>query len=127
MSEETKVKIVIKPNQQGIEGMDVLESLFKISKHSENKTFADKAYLLLEKAAAKGDEGLFSSDWKKMAEELELKQFQYFHVLKTLKDAGLLVKTHGKLYLTRKFANHMDEYASAANRMMNKFGVKRQK
>lgn len=104
---EITIKMRVKPHTQYVDSDYLLEALLNLSA-KENKTDlvpAAKEIIIL--TAKRGDEGLFSQDWEVMAKKLNITQSQYFYILKTLKNAGIITKSKGRFYMSKVFVEHL--------------------
>ena len=120
------VKIKLHVTQQEVNSDYVFETLFKISEKSEKPGFKNHeiAKEIVKLAAKRGEEGLFADDWKGLLEKYELSEYQYFSILRTLKNAGILRKTKGKYYVMKDFQKHLAKMVSAMNEFYMDIGAK---
>ena len=116
-----KVKLEITNNE--ITSDYVFDTLFKISEKSKNTNHGQIAKELVRLAAKRGDEGLFVDEWRTTIKNHELSDKQYFTIIKTLKNAGILRKTKGKYYVTKNFTKHLAKMVSAMNEFYMDIGV----
>ena len=116
-----KVKLEITNNE--VTSDYVFDTLFKISEKSKNTKNGQIAKELVRLAAKRGDEGLMVEDWKSTIEKFGLSNKQYFTIIKTLKNAGILRKTKGKYYVTKNFTKHLAKMVSAMNEFYMDIGV----
>jgi len=120
---QTVSRLRIYPNLEDFNSDYVLRCLLDLSKKEEKADLVPAAKELMRMAAARGDKGLFASDWKKVKEELEITESQYFYILKILKNAGILYKSKGRFYLSKVFGTHLSKMASAWNARMIDLGA----
>jgi hypothetical protein len=120
------IKLKLHITQQEVNSDYVFETLFRISGKSEQAGFNHHqiAKEIVKLAARRGDDGLFAEDWKNLIEKYELSEHQYFSIIRTLKNAGILRKTKGKYYLIKEFQKHLAKMASAMNEFYMDLGVK---
>jgi hypothetical protein len=105
----------------------VFGAIFKISKKSlvEGETFASIAKEIMEIAAKKGDDGLFSEDWKQTMKKFNINQHTYFTIIRRLKDAGMLRKSQGKYYVIWDFVDRLGDMATAMTNFYRDIGKTR--
>ena len=126
MPSESVSKLRIYPRKKYLEMIDIMDSLFKTTeKTKDDDTLSTAALKLIEKAAKRGDEGLWCSDWKEHIKELDISHSQYFHILRVLKNSQIITRSKGKFYLITGFGQHLSLMAATFNMYMNNKGVLR--
>lgn len=118
----TTIKMKIHPATQEVTSDYVLDCIFQISEKSTTSNFGTIAKELLKLVAKKGDEGLHAEDWKQIIQSNKLEQHQYFSIIKTLKNAGIIRKTKGRYYLINDFKNHLGKMSSAMSQFYMDMG-----
>jgi hypothetical protein len=126
MTSECQTKLRIYPTKEYVDINYLIDTIFKTTeKNKDNNISSTAAIKIIDKAAKRGDDGLWCCDWKDQVKELNVTPSQYFHIIKTLKNARILTKSKGKLYLINGFGNHLSTMASAFNRYMLDKGITR--
>lgn len=107
MGKDTKIKLRITPRQQTVDPEYILSTLFNLTDRKEKKDLVPAAKEILEMVSTRGQDGLYSEDWEQTARKLKISQSQYFTIIRTLKNAGLIYKSKGRFYLSKRFIEHM--------------------
>lgn len=119
MTEEKTEKLEFKADIENIDIDYIFKLLFK---GTEFPVIAKKMVVL---AAKKDKEGLFEKDYQYLMNEHNLTKYQYFSILRTLKQLGLLKKKGDRYYPDRDFANCLSRMSSRTNEFFDKLGVHR--
>lgn len=114
------MKLRVQPMaRQYVDADYVFECIFSISSKSIGKKFAQHAKALLQEAAIYGEEGLQVQMWKEKHKKLEMTKDQYFFVLRTLKNAGLIERKAGRYFVRKKFCEHLMQMSMALNSFLD--------
>ena len=121
MTGTIKMKLVV--TNQEVTSEYVFETLFKISEKSKDLNHATIAKEIVILAAKRGEKGLFADDWKTIIQKYNLSSHQYFYIIKTLKNAGILRKTKGRYYVIKDFNKHLTKMVTAMNEFYMDIGA----
>lgn len=124
MSKERTAKIQIIPNRIDINSDHVFEAMFPVSKKNEEKNHGSKAKQIVIMASQRGEEGLHSRDWETLHKELGLTLSEYYHILKRLRNLGVLKKSGARYYVSKEFSNHLSRLAASMHGFLLEQGVK---
>lgn len=117
------VKLRINVKNQEVTSDYVFDSLFKMTKVSQESNLGRIAKELVKLAAKRGDAGLFAEDWEDVIKKYEVSRYNYFFIIKTLKSAGILRKTKGRYYVIKDFNKHLTKMVTAMNEFYMDIGV----
>jgi len=120
---ETEIKMRLWPNTRAVDLDYILKTLLNLSKKKEKTDLVPAAKQILLWTAKRGDDGLYSQNWEENAKTLKITQSQYFHILNTLKRAGMIYKSKGKFYISKVFAEHIKKIYTTLRDYMDDLGA----